>query len=402
VRTRPHVLLVAPQRRDLDAIARLELERRFRISTLGRDLDLEPAVEPQRLLEQALRLRPDGVAGTKDRSALLAAIVAERLGLPGPSPGAVLACQLKPAARERQRRLMPAATPAFALVGDSPPLPYPFFVKPVVGRLSQAARRVDDWDGFRGLERGPAAYARSVEEMACLAGASVEPLDALLAEELLVGRELTLEGYVHRGRVTVIGATDSVHYPGTRSFERFEYPGALSAERLAELESMARRLVEAHGLDDSFFNLELVLPEPAPLAGDVADGAKILELNPRLASQFARLVELCHGCSTYEALFALACGGDPAWDTSQPPQGVAVSYVLRTFEDALVEAIPAPEPDLELLVRAGLPLSQQGPNDAASFRLAIFTEHGDTREQAVARCVKRASRLRGAFRLRPL
>ena len=38
------------------------------------------------------------------------------------------------------------------------------------------------------------------------------------------GDEVTLEGFVHRGQVTVIGVTDSVKYEGTNSFERFEYP----------------------------------------------------------------------------------------------------------------------------------------------------------------------------------
>jgi hypothetical protein len=353
------------------------------------------------MLERALRLRPDGVVGTKDRSALLAAIVAERLGLPGPSPAALLACQHKPTSRRHQQRLLPAATPAFALADGQPPFPFPFFVKPTVGRLSQAARRVDDLAAFRALEPPPDGYAHGVARLARLAGEHLDGLDALLAEELVEGRELTLEGFVRRGRVSVIGATDSVHYPQTRSFERFEYPSALTAPELTRLERMTEQLVRAHGLDDAFFNLELALPRLSPPESAV-DGVRIIELNARLASQFARLLELCHGRSSYEALFALACGDDPAWDVRSAPRGVAVSHVLRAFSDAVVEAIPEPEPDLELLVRPGLPLSRQGPNDVASFRLAIFSEWGETREQAIERCGRRAARLLEGFRLRPL
>jgi hypothetical protein len=126
--------------------------------------------------------------------------------------------------------------------------------------------------------------------------------------------------------------------------------------------------------------------------------AQIVELNPRIASQFSPLVEAVHGRPTYDALFALACGKDPAWDDSAP-SGVAISYVVRVFDDAVVEAVPETQDGLEILVRPGLRLSEQGTNDTASYRLAIFTEWGETREAAVRRCRERARSLR--FELAP-
>jgi hypothetical protein len=73
---------------------------------------------------------------------------------------------------------------------------------------------------------------------------------------------------------------------------------------------------------------------------------------------------------------------------------VALSYALRVFEDALVEAVPPPEPGLELLVRPGKRLSEQGVNDVASYRLAIFEAWGETRAAAVAAAEARAASLR--------
>jgi hypothetical protein len=78
---------------------------------------------------------------------------------------------------------------------------------------------------------------------------------------------------------------------------------------------------------------------------------------------------------------------------------VAVSYVVRAFEDALVEDVGEEGDGVELLVRPGLRLSEQGVNDAESYRLAIVTGFGETREAAVARCRERAGRLR--IRLAP-
>jgi hypothetical protein len=74
--------------------------------------------------------------------------------------------------------------------------------------------------------------------------------------------------------------------------------------------------------------------------------------------------------------------------------------VLRAFEDALVEAVPEPEPDLEILVRPGRRLSEQGANDSQSYRLAIFTCFAPTREEALASSRERAAAL--SFRLAPV
>jgi hypothetical protein len=89
----------------------------------------------------------------------------------------------------------------------------------------------------------------------------------------------------------------------------------------------------------------------------------------------------------------------PAWGPREP-HGVALSYAVRVFEDGLVEAVPPQEEGVELLVRPGLRLSEQGVNDVASFRLAIFDVWAPTRAEAVATAVKRAASLRGAVRMR--
>ncbi len=383
------IIVLCPQERDRRAVASACLERRHRVRYAGSDLDGLESFDPAAFLAEWEAEPADGVVATKDQSALLASILAERRRLPGPTPTALAASQHKPTSRAIQQRVAPEATPRFALLDDGVPFAPPFFVKPVVGRLSQQARRVDDLADVARLN-GRDGYASRYGAIAALAGAPPERSRGYMAEELLSGREVTLEGYVHRGRVTTIGVTDSVMYPGTTSFERFEYPSTLDEERQAELAGLAARVVSAHGLDDLFFNVEFFVPDEGP--------AEIIELNGRIASQFAPLVERLHGRSTYDALFDLACGKDPAWRTGAP-DGVGVSYVVRVFEDALVEAVPEPEDGLEILVGPGPRLSEQGVNDARSFRLAILYGFGETREEAVRRCRERARSL--TFRLAP-
>jgi hypothetical protein len=381
------ILVLCPQERDRRAISAADLESRYAVRYAGTDLDQTDDFDAATFIAECEDLPADGVVGTKDQSALLAAILAERRRFVGPSPRALLACQHKPTSRSIQRLVAPAATPAFAILDGACPFRLPFFAKPVVGRLSQSAIRVDDPADLDALVEVD-TYVRRYGQIAALAGGHPDAAHGFLAEALLSGLEVTLEGYVRSGIVTTIGVTDSVKYPGTLSFERFEYPTTLTEERQAELEAVVARVVLALGLDEAFFNVEFFVPDRG--------SAQIIEVNGRLASQFAPLVHRLHGRSTYEALFALASGADPAWE-GRRPDGVGVSYVVRVFEDAFVEAVPEPEEDVELLVQPGRRLSEQGLNDTQSYRLAILYGFGETRQEAVARCRERASRL--SFRL---
>ena len=335
-----HILVVCPQERDVRAILAAGLDRRYHVHYAGADLDAVEDFDPAAFVEDCDRIPADGVVGTKDRSALLAALIAERRGLPGPKPRALTACQFKPTARALERATVPSATPRFALLDGRPPFGPPFFVKPVVGRLSQRARRIDDAGEIDRLADRD-SYMDGYARIAALAGLHPDAVRGFLAEELLDGDEVTLEGYVYGGAVVTIGITDSVKYPGTNSFERFEYPTALPPERQAELRDIADRVLPELGFD----------------------------------------------------------GEDPAWEP-RPPHGVGLSYIVRVFEDAHVDSVPVPDDDVELLVRPGRLLSEQGTNDLKSYRLCIFPAWGPTRSEAVRRARERAGRLE--FRLSPV
>jgi hypothetical protein len=385
---RPEVVVVCPQERDRSLVRAAGLEDRYVVRYAGPDVDAVAEFDPRAFLDAWATARADGVVATKDRSALLASLLAERLGVPGPAPAALLNCQHKGRSRAFHRNVAPAATPQFTVIRgaqDPPPaFPPPWFAKPIVGRLSQGARRVDDPAELAELTDA-SGYAAAYARIAELAGVSPASVQGFLVEELTRGAEVTLEGFVHEGRVTVVGITDSIMYPRTNSFERFEYPSRLDPERDEELRDLARRILPALGFDGGFFNMEFVVPTAGP--------ATIIEVNGRIASQFAPLVEALHGRSTYDALFALASGRDPAWQATRP-DGVAVSYVLRTFTDAFVRSVPEPDEGIEILVRPGLRLSEQGPNDVESYRVAIVYGAGETREEALERCRSRIRKLR--------
>ena len=385
------VVFLCPQPRDRLALARLASEG-CDVAFVGDDLESALAVDLDALVRECAAHRPRSVVATKDRSALLAALVCERLGLGGPTPAALLRCQHKLHSRSIQQAVVPTATPSFSPVGAIDELTFPCFVKPVVGRLSDNAI----------LARGPGdltqlqtarPYAREYAALAAHGGANEEDYLGYIAEEVLTGAEVTLEGFVRHGAVEVLGITDSINYPGTSSFERFEYPTALSQSREGELVDVATTLVPALGLDESLFNIEFFVPE--------GGAAKIVEINARMASQFAPLLAYVHGRSSYDVLLRLAMGDEPCW-TPRSPKAFALSYCLRVFDDAMVERVPPAAGDTEILVAPGEVLSRQGTNDVGSYRLCIFVQTGPDRQSTVAAARRRAGELRGGFSLRPL
>jgi biotin carboxylase len=376
------VVVVRPVARDRRLIEDAGLDRHYAVHYAEAD---PGPFDVAGYLDRLARLPADGVVGTHDNSALLAALAAERRGLPGPTPAAVFSCHYKPACRDRLRPVVGDALPRYAVFDGANAFEPPFFVKPVIGRNSGGARRVDDPAELRPAMLDDNAFARGFVPIAELMGLAPADAGRYLMEELLTGVEVTVEGYVFGGRWTTIGITDSIKYPGTASFEHFDYPTALPAERQGELTETAARVASAVGFDGGMLNIELFVPEHGP--------CKVTEVNPRICSQYTRLVHALHGRSTYQVLFQLACGEDPCW-RAEPPDGVAVSYCLRTFADGCVESVPEPEPGLEVLVKPGLRLSEQGQNDSFSYRLALVYECGETAAEALRRCRERAGSLR--------
>jgi hypothetical protein len=110
---------------------------------------------------------------------------------------------------------------------------------------------------------------------------------------------VTVEGFVHGGKATIIGVVDSVMFPGTLAFARFDYPSALSEDVQRRMADIAATLMPGLGFDNGLFNIEMIYdPE--------SDVISIIEINPRMASQFADLYEKVDGTNSYAVLLDIA------------------------------------------------------------------------------------------------
>jgi biotin carboxylase len=281
--------------------------------------------------------------------------------------------------------------PWFAAAGGSEPdddlegIVFPAFVKPVKSFFSIGATRVDC-----------AADLRQAIASNRVGPRFLQPLDGfrrmygdagvgapLIVEGLLEGAQATLDGFVYDGEVVTLGIVDSVMFPGTISFTRFEYPSSLPATVQRRMADVASSVMRAIGFDNGLFNIEFM--------HDAASGAvSIIEINPRMSSQFADLYEKVDGFNPYRIMVDLALGREPALASRQGRHAMAASCVLRTFADCAVAQVPSPahiaalrarHPDarIEILATAGTLLSQT-MQDGASFRYGLVNLGGEDRD----------------------
>jgi hypothetical protein len=349
----------------------------------------------------------DGVLGTHDGpESTVAAIIARDLGLYGLDPIASFVCEHKYYSRLAQKSIVPFAVPEFQglpVAGVTPQdvsLPYPFFVKPVKSAFSILAMTIPDLETLTAFLP---KFQKHLNEVipafnALLHKYSDFELDAnmLIAEQLLDGVQVTVEGFCWNGTVTIMGITDSIMYPGTSSFAHFEYPSRLPAAIQHRIEDIATKLVAGIGVDYSMFNIEMFYN-----AG--SNAIHVIEINPRMSYQFSDIFEKVDGMHSYTAQLQLCQGAKPDFQKGAGQFAVAGSFVLRLFEDSRVIRVPTQKelddvrarfPDALIIIKVeeGILLSDLS-QDEESYRYAIVNIGGSdwedlhTRFQEIKRCL---------------
>jgi biotin carboxylase len=408
------VLLICPTQREYRNLPGIAAALNYKVvfEDFGGDYFDNPAAEDGSqqtasldtvaLIEDLVsRYRERGLAGVTSAVGYpgmsVAAIVAERLNLPGPGIGRVLLCEHKYYSRLAQQALVPSATPSFQLLnandgdGLTGTIDFPLFVKPVKACFSINADRVSNALELRQTLRTRSLPERFLKPFNDLLRAYTDyryDASQLLAESLLEGTQVSLEGYVYRGRVRVIGIVDAIMYPGTISFQRFVYPSRLSADVQNRMASIAEIFIKGIGYDNALFNVELMY-NPA------TDRISIIEVNPKIASQFTDLFEKVDGANTYSLLLQIAAGEEPFWQQRRGSFKMAASCVLRTFEDKRVLDVPSPEEIASLLYRfpdarvevcaAPGRLLSEAMQDGKSYRYCLINLGADSEGELAAK-----------------
>ena len=291
-----------------------------------------------------------GITSSNEQfGALVGALLAEKLDLPGADPKALIAAQHKYVARRILEKEVPESNVAFhafpytfqsaAEIG----LKFPYYVKPVKAAYSVLARRVDNFDQLQQhmtfhpwekyiIKRLVRPFNDVVKKLTDF------DVDAhwMLAEELIHGQQINVDGVVINGEIHILGIVDAVMYPGTDQFMRFEYPTRLSDAHSARACDTARRIIQALGVDHGLFNVEMRV--------DRESGAcRMIEVNPRMAAQFSDLYEKVDGINLHDVALQIASDEKPDLTPGRGKYRVATSFVFRKFDGTPLAETPSRE-----------------------------------------------------------
>ncbi len=363
-----------------------------------------------KLSEKYRRIKLDGILTTHEQfGALTGALLAERLGLPGMSATGVMNAQHKALARQILAREVPHANVPFATFpytvkrAEEIALPFPFFAKPIKAAYSVLARRVEDFADLRThLTFQPwekfiiFRLVRPFNDVVSRMEASEINGHHMIGEQLVDGFQVNVDGYVRDNQVHVLGIIDAVMYPGTDAFMRWEYPSRLPPEWRANIRAITESVVRALKLDHGLFNVELRV---CSHSGD----CKVIEVNPRMATQFSDLYEMVDGINLHDLAIRLATA-EPLPVAGKGRHAYASSFVYRRFDglnparfpgSAERAALAAFDADAQLITfeKRGTGLKRE-MKWLQSYRYACLNMGGSS-ETALIEKYQHASRLLG-------
>jgi biotin carboxylase len=258
-------------------------------------------------IAEAARTRPiRGIVPASDPTAVIAALAAEKLGLPHNPPAAARRAANKLAMRTALRD---AGVPvpgfrAFPLDGGperaAAEVGYPCVLKPLIFSASRGVIRADDPPGFVAawariarLLRDTAPERRAREE-----GAS----RTVLVESFVPGAEVAVEGLLRGGALEVLAIFDKPDPLDGPYFEETIYvtPSRHPPALLAAIEAVTADAARGLGLVEGPIHAELRLPPAGPV---------VLEIAARsIGGLCSRTLRFGAGLSLEEVLVAHAMG----------------------------------------------------------------------------------------------
>lgn len=323
----------------------------------------------------------DGIISTGDYlGSIFTSILANKHGLKGSQTDALLTLQHKYYSRKLQQKYIPEVTPQFWLINEFTLNPeydfnYPIFLKSVKSQLSICAYKIESKNELMktiATKQLPNSFLYPFDWFLKHYTSYSVSAYSFIAETYLEGVQCTLEGFLDHNEVTVVGIVDSIMLPGTISFHRFIYPSSLADDVQKRMADITKKLMIHSGLSHGFFNIEFMY-------NPKKDEIFIIEVNPRMASQFSDLFEKVDGINPYAYLIKLALGEKVEINSFKKGKyPMAGACIYRSLNDCRLVAIPTEEdikkfykyfPDgrYELFIQKGEALSDW-IQDGYSFR----------------------------------
>ncbi|MFP3873104.1 MAG: acetyl-CoA carboxylase biotin carboxylase subunit family protein [Thiohalophilus sp.] len=372
-----------------------------------------PVREPVECLLQQAYEKLDSFAGSIDALvgywdfpvSTILPIIRRRYHLPGPSLEAVLKCEHKYWSRCLQIEVVPELVPEFQLIDPFDPgaadkleIAYPFWLKPIKAASSHLGFRINNRhaliESLAIIRDRIHRFAKPFNDILKYAQIppDITPVDGnyCIAEGIISkGRQCTLEGYVHNGKLTVYGIVDSIREGKHRSsFSRYQYPSTLPAHVKQRMIQAIQAVLLHIGYDDSPFNAEFYWSKQH-------DSIYLLEINTRISKSHCPLFKMVDGEYHHAVMVDVALGHQPDFPYREGKHKIAAKFMLRRFHDGYTGNVPTtPEieklkrhfPDLEIQVHVqpGMWLHDLPDQDSYSYEIATLFMGADNQKQLLA------------------
>ena len=311
-------------------------------------------VSPRELLEKA-EGRLHSFSGTVDAIVgywdfpvtCLVPFLSHKYRLTAPPFDSVLKCEHKFWCRVEQSKVIKEYPRfhAFNPFVENPlatiPLKFPFWIKPIKSFASQLGFRIHNAREFHdsvaiireGIGKLANPFNFFLHQTTLPAEVAVVDGSYCLAEEIITGKQCTIEGYVYDGRVEVYGVVDSIRESNRSTFARYEYPSKIPRSIQDRMAQIAQKFFTQIGYNNAPFNIEFFYDEHH-------DKVWLLEVNPRISQSHCDLFEKVDGASHHEVMIDLALGNKPDFPKREGAYGCAAKFFMRTHDDAIVKGIP--------------------------------------------------------------
>ncbi len=393
-----NILVILPTKRDLRELEIVNKEYGYNLIFYGKNprnslQDFNITYFIKDILSFIKNKNINAIIGTHDYpAALTAAMISKKLNLPSPDIESILLCQHKYCCRQYQKKYVPEAYVESKIISpyknEKLPFDFPFFIKPVRSFLSIMAAKIESFQQYNDylirarthLNVFNAPFNLILKEYPEIQYSA----DNFIAEKYITGRQVTLEVYSFKGELNTIGIVDSKMYPNRISFKSFDYPAVIKKSIREKMENVSRKITRAINFDNGILNIEFFL--------NLRNGVvKIIEINPRMCSQFADMMEKVNGINTYAIQLLLALGDNPKKIQKDKKFKYASSFVLRKFKDRKILSLPNkknietvlkkyPDARIEIFGKEGDMLSAE-LNDLSSYRYGLINIGEDSKKE---------------------
>ncbi len=323
--SRKNVLVILPIDRDKTALKELSTEDNclvnihyleeisFKYDAICTEFDVKNYVN--RAMEYVTIHRIDGVIYSHDMASLVAALICEKAGLPGPSLDSVfLACHKYYSRQKDASGLACQAVNIHQYNLKEIGMTYPCYVKApslMCSHLHFVANNEEEMKEILVIMRRELSLWGKMffDFFKLFISKEKYPLaheEIVLVEELVVDySQCAVEGWVDaKGRVHIWAISDiNYHKNKQRSQNCYSMPTSASAAVQAQIIATTTQAIINHGITNGFFNVDIWHWEGKR-------PCKIIEVNGRAASLYQLMHKKCFNANLYKAMLFLCLGQD--------------------------------------------------------------------------------------------